>query len=99
MSSMTKSQRNDISISRMLICIVSVFLACNFLSAVFLLGELVGERISGEVNIVSEFLICVNSAVNFIIYCVMVKKFRRTSAKLFPIFQLHGRAQINKIRI
>lgn len=73
---LTRKERQDIKLTTMLFCVVIVFLSCNILAVVNNILESFFGIWHDRVTKLSNFLVTFNSSVNFIIYVVLVKKFR-----------------------
>jgi Serpentine type 7TM GPCR chemoreceptor Srw len=74
--------------TRMLLAILLLFLITEFPSGILaLLCGLLGENFAYYVYVnlgeVMDLLVLTNSAINFILYCTMSRKFRKTFTKLF----------------
>jgi len=74
---MTQSQVQDVSIAKMLFCIVIIFLLCNIVTIVSHMLHAFEFHRPNELASISNFLVLVNSAANFVIYSLLSKKFRR----------------------
>lgn len=75
---MSTSQANEISITKVLLCIILIFLLCNLLALILNFREAFGHgQSTNEIIHLSAFFVTINSAVNFLIYCLMGKKFRK----------------------
>ncbi|KAG5680361.1 hypothetical protein PVAND_009870 [Polypedilum vanderplanki] len=75
---LTKREMADIKLTSMLFAVVAVFLICNFPAVLINIYEsfLPNIMIDDRLVKISNFLIATSSSVNFIIYVVLVKKFR-----------------------
>lgn len=75
---LTQREMQDIKLTSMLFCVVVVFLICNFPTVLVNILESFFETVDIDDRLlkVSIFLIALSSSVNFIIYVVLVKKFR-----------------------
>lgn len=78
-ASLTNHEESELNIASMLVLLVSIFLACNAPAFLVNVLELIDKnhdafKIATQV---SNLLICVNSSVNFVIYCIFGKKFRQ----------------------
>lgn len=74
---LTSREIQDIKLTTMLFCVVIVFLSCNFLAVLTNILESFGNIHSDRLTKTSNFFVTLNSSVNFVIYVVLVKKFRR----------------------
>lgn len=75
---LTQREMQDIKLTSMLFCVVVVFLICNFPAVLVNIYEVFLPHIWIDDRLlkISNFLIALSSSVNFIIYVVLVKKFR-----------------------
>lgn len=73
---LTSKEMQDIKLTTMLFCVVIVFLACNFLAVLTNILETFYQVHNDPLTKFSNFLVTINSSVNFIIYVVLVRKFR-----------------------
>lgn len=73
---LTSKELQDIKLTTMLFSVVTVFMTCNFLSVLTNILESFYNIHNDRLTKVSNFCVTVNSSVNFIIYVVLVKKFR-----------------------
>lgn len=77
-ASLTNQQETELNVASMLVLLVSIFLACNAPAFFVNVLELIDKdheafKIGTQV---SNLLVCANSSVNFVIYCIFGKKFR-----------------------
>ncbi|ODM99157.1 FMRFamide receptor [Orchesella cincta] len=91
---LTSTQKRDTSFAIMLIGVVLVFLICNVDYLILDILDYSGVAFSEFWNHLGNFLLTLNSAVNFLIYCVCGWKFRQELCKLMratcPCLQHHG---------
>jgi 7 transmembrane receptor (rhodopsin family) len=73
---LTSKEQQDIKLTTMLFCVVIVFLSCNCLAVVTNILESFFHIYNDRLTKLSNFLVTLNSSVNFVIYVVLVKKFR-----------------------
>lgn len=73
----SRSEKREISLAMMLICVVIVFLVCNILALVLNMLEAFYNITLDNVNQISNLLVTINSSVNFIIYVIFGEKFKR----------------------
>lgn len=73
---LTTKEIKDIKLTTMLFCVVIVFLMCSFPAVLTNILETFYNVHSDHLTRVSNFFIMLNSSVNFIIYVVLVRKFR-----------------------
>lgn len=73
----SRSEKREISLAMMLICVVIVFLVCNILALVLNMLEAFYSITLDNVNQISNLLVTINSSVNFIIYVIFGEKFKR----------------------
>jgi hypothetical protein len=83
---LTTKEMQDIKLTTMLFCVVIVFMSCNFLPVLTNILETFYQIHSDRLTKLSNFLVTVNSSVNFLIYVVLVKKFRRIFIKQLKSF-------------
>lgn len=72
---LTSKEMNEIKLTTMLFCVVIAFLSCNILAVVTNILEAYNIH-NDRLTTVSNFLVTLNSSINFIIYVLLVKKFR-----------------------
>src|SRR5687768_5327573 len=88
---LSTSQANEISITKILLLIISTFLLCNLLALVLNFREAFAKvRSSNELIVLSAFFVTINSAVNFLIYCVFGKKFRQVCREVWIVKMILG---------
>lgn len=82
--SLSPTQKNDNSLTRMLFGVVAVFLLCNLSPAFHAVYRYaMGTRDSVlEAEFLSTILITLNSSVNFLIYCASGGKFREVFCEM-----------------
>lgn len=80
---LTSKEQQDIKLTTMLFSVVIVFLICNFLSVLTNVLESFYNTHNDLLTKFSNFFVTINSSVNFIIYVVLVKKFRQIFIKQF----------------
>ncbi|GIY11039.1 FMRFamide receptor [Caerostris extrusa] len=90
---LSRKQQEEFSLAMMLLCVVVVFLICNILALVINIIEYFDIFLLPLVR-VSNLLVTVNSSVNFVIYCIFGRKFKRTFLVLFCKYPIQ-RASIN----
>ncbi|GIY77573.1 FMRFamide receptor [Caerostris extrusa] len=90
---LSRKQQGEFSLAMMLLCVVVVFLICNILALVINIIEYFDIFLLPLVR-VSNLLVTVNSSVNFVIYCIFGRKFKRTFLVLFCKYPIQ-RASIN----
>ena len=81
--SLTRSQERELNLASMLVLLVAIFLACNAPAFVVHCLELVNPPYLGIAVMFSNLLVCLNSSVNFLIYCIFGKKFREKLKEVF----------------
>lgn len=79
---LTSKESQDIKLTTMLFCVVIVFLCCNVLAVVTNILETFQIH-DDRLTKTSNFFVTVNSSVNFIIYVVLVRKFRMIFMRQF----------------
>nr|ANO39061.1 GCR096 [Schmidtea mediterranea] len=80
-SSKSRRIRSDNNVTRMIVVVVSIFIFCQFPALIYNIkfGIQPANDISWEIiSEIRNFLVILNSAVNFILYCAFGQKFRRT---------------------
>lgn len=88
---LSRHQQKEIGLATMLFAIVLLFMACNSLSFVINIIEVLGiksdssvpEQIFERLADFSNLLVNINSSSNFIIYCIFGQKFRRLFLRIF----------------
>ncbi|KAK8718874.1 hypothetical protein OTU49_014403 [Cherax quadricarinatus] len=78
---MSRLQQKEISLAVMLLVVVTVFFVCNVLAFIINILELLNITI-GLLTMASNLLVTINSSVNFIIYCIFSKRFRKLFLKM-----------------
>lgn len=73
---LTSKEMQDIKLTTMLFCVVIVFLTCQCLAVVTNILETFFAIHNDVLTKFSNFFVTLNSSVNFIIYVVLVRKFR-----------------------
>jgi len=79
---MTHSQCHEVSIARMLLCIVILFLVCNSVTIISHMLESFDVPHPQELQSASNFLVLLNAALNFVIYCFLSRNFRKVLLRL-----------------
>ncbi|XP_011159970.1 FMRFamide receptor isoform X2 [Solenopsis invicta] len=80
---LSRHQRREIGLATMLMCVVVVFLICNILPMVSNAHEtFIADPPQWMVQI-GNLLVTINSSINFIIYVIFGRKFKRIFLKLF----------------
>ena len=89
-NSITSSSSKETNLTVMLIAVINVFLGCqlpalvdNMMVAIFGLEELNCSVEWVQFTTISNLLVVINSAVNFILYCTVGKRFRRVFLRIF----------------
>lgn len=80
---LSRSEKREIGLATMLICVVIVFLLCNLPAMVINIMEAVYSEINDYLVKTSNLLVTINSSVNFIIYVIFGEKFKRIFLLLF----------------
>ncbi|XP_011879606.1 PREDICTED: FMRFamide receptor [Vollenhovia emeryi] len=87
---LSRHQRREIGLATMLMCVVVVFLICNILPMVSNAHEtFIADPPQWMVQI-GNLLVTINSSINFIIYVIFGRKFKRIFLKLFCSSRLFG---------
>lgn len=79
---LSRLEKKEIGLAVMLLVVVTVFFVCNVLAFIINVLELL-DIVVPELTATSNVLVCVNSSVNFIIYCIFGQKFRKLFLKMF----------------
>ncbi|XP_035224039.1 FMRFamide receptor-like [Stegodyphus dumicola] len=79
---LSRKQEGEFSLAMMLLCVVIIFLICNILALLVNIIEYFDIFLPSLVR-VSNLLVTINSSVNFVIYCIFGRKFKRTFLILF----------------
>lgn len=82
------SQQSGDRTTKMLIAILIMFLVCEFPSGILALlsgifGKIFFNNVYSKFGDLMDMLALINSAVNFVLYCLMSQQFRKTFTKLF----------------
>lgn len=80
---LSRHQRREIGLAMMLICVVIVFLICNILPLVSNIYENLYSVPPNWMIEMGNLLVTINSSINFIIYVIFGRKFKRLFLKLF----------------
>ncbi|KAH7637146.1 sex peptide receptor-like [Dermatophagoides farinae] len=86
----SSSSGNSERTTRMLIAVLIMFLVCEFPSGILallsgILGKSFFKNVYGNFGDLMDMLALINSAVNFVLYCLMSQQFRKTFSQLFCI--------------
>lgn len=75
---LSASQRSELNVSSMLMVLVLIFIICNFPAFIVNVLEVFGVHTNfiDSCATVSNLLVCINSSVNFLIYCIHGQRFR-----------------------
>jgi len=92
-TTLTRGQRKEIGLAMMLFCVVAIFFICHILALVVNILEHFG-KIYHPLTQTNNFLVTVNSSINFIIYCIFGDKFKRMVTCL--LCSLIGREHASK---
>lgn len=74
---MSKLQKRELGLATMLLFVVSVFFICNLLPLVNNILESFYDYSIDQLVHISNFLVILNSSVNFVIYCSCGERFRK----------------------
>jgi hypothetical protein len=86
---LTAMETKEMSINRMLLCVVLVFGVCNsfeFLRQILIFSNYFDPKLQYDayiINHLSSLFYVLNSSANFVVYFLMVEKFRKSFLKLF----------------
>ncbi|XP_020286794.1 FMRFamide receptor-like [Pseudomyrmex gracilis] len=87
---LSRHQRREIGLATMLLCVVVVFLICNVLPLVSNIYENFIEDPPNWMVQTGNLLVTINSSINFIIYVIFGRKFKKIFLKLFCSSKLFG---------
>lgn len=91
---LTSKEMKDIKLTTMLFCVVIVFLTCSFPAVLTNILETFHNIHSDLLTRISNFFVILNSSVNFVIYVVLVKKFRLIFIQqLKSLLNIRGRTE------
>jgi len=89
---MSSSNTKDNNLTVMLIVVINVFLGCQFpalvdniIVAIFEHSQLNCSEQWVQFTTISNLLVVLNSAINFILYCILSKRFRRVFLTIFRL--------------
>lgn len=80
---LSRHQRREIGLATMLLCVVIVFLVCNVLPLVANVYENVYKNPPAWLVQTANLLVTFNSGINFVIYVIFGRKFKRIFLKIF----------------
>ncbi|XP_014222381.1 FMRFamide receptor [Trichogramma pretiosum] len=80
---LSHTQRRELGLATMLLCVVIVFLVCNILPMVSNILENTSHFIPQWILMAGNILVTFNSGINFVIYVIFGRKFKRIFLKLF----------------
>ncbi|XP_016966787.1 FMRFamide receptor [Drosophila biarmipes] len=80
---LSRSEKREIGLATMLLCVVIVFFMLNFLPLVLNISEAFYSTIDHKITKISNLLITINSSVNFLIYIIFGEKFKRIFLLIF----------------
>ncbi|CAG2109208.1 unnamed protein product [Medioppia subpectinata] len=92
-SELTRARQRELNLASMLTLLVAIFIACNAPAFVINCLELIKPDYLALPTMFSNVLVCLNSTINFLIYCIFGKKFRE---KLKEVFKCRTRKKIRK---
>ncbi|XP_054159648.1 FMRFamide receptor-like [Oppia nitens] len=90
---LTRARQRELNLASMLTLLVAIFIACNAPAFVINCLELIKPDYLAVPTMFSNVLVCLNSAINFLIYCIFGKKFRE---KLKEVFKCRYRKKLRK---
>ncbi|KAK2584722.1 hypothetical protein KPH14_007055 [Odynerus spinipes] len=104
---LTHHQRREIGLATMLLCVVIVFIICNILPLASNIVESFIDDPPPWLVKTGNLLVTINSSINFIIYVIFGRKFKRIFMKLFcasgifgrdsPEFQTHDESSVTNM--
>ncbi|XP_005181777.1 FMRFamide receptor [Musca domestica] len=80
---LSRSEKREIGLATMLLCVVVVFFAFNFLALVVNISEAFYNFIDNSLTKTSNLLVTINSSCNFLIYVIFGEKFKRIFLLIF----------------
>lgn len=80
---LSRSEKREIGLATMLLCVVVVFFVFNFLALVLNISEAFYDFIDHALAKVSNLLVTINSSCNFLIYVIFGEKFKRIFLLIF----------------
>ncbi|XP_059616844.1 FMRFamide receptor-like [Phlebotomus argentipes] len=80
---LSRTEKREIGLATMLICVVIVFFLCNVLAMINNIMEAFYATTNDYLVNASNLLVTINSSVNFIIYVIFGEKFKRIFLTLF----------------
>ncbi|XP_055711920.1 FMRFamide receptor-like [Phlebotomus papatasi] len=80
---LSRTEKREIGLATMLICVVIVFFLCNVLAMINNIMEAFYDKTNDYLVNTSNLLVTINSSVNFIIYVIFGEKFKRIFLTLF----------------
>lgn len=80
---LSRTERREIGLATMLLCVVIVFVLFNSLGLYINFMEAFKNELDDTIILISNFLVTINSSVNFIIYVIFGEKFKRIFLLLF----------------
>ncbi|XP_015790938.1 sex peptide receptor-like [Tetranychus urticae] len=87
-ATLTNQEETELNIASMLVLLVSIFIACNAPAFVVNCMEFFNAPGYEMATIFSNLLVCLNSSINFVIYCIFGKKFRKKLSQVFHCSKL-----------
>ncbi|KAL9902177.1 FMRFamide Receptor isoform 1-T7 [Glossina fuscipes fuscipes] len=80
---LSRSEKREIGLATMLLCVVVVFFLFNFLALVLNISEAFYNFIDPSLTKISNLLVTINSSCNFLIYVIFGEKFKRIFLLIF----------------
>lgn len=80
---LSRTEKREIGLATMLLCVVLVFFVCNVLSMINNILEAIYDIINDYLVKSSNLLVTFNSSINFVIYVIFGEKFKRIFLLLF----------------
>lgn len=80
---LSRTEKREIGLATMLLCVVLVFFVCNVLSMINNILEAIYDIINEYLVKSSNLLVTFNSSINFVIYVIFGEKFKRIFLLLF----------------
>ncbi|XP_046472500.1 FMRFamide receptor [Neodiprion pinetum] len=90
LQNLSHHQRREIGLATMLLCVVIVFIVCNIIPLATNICETFYNNIPMWLVQIGNLMVTINSSVNFIIYVIFGRKFKRIFLRLFCSSHIFG---------
>lgn len=93
---LSASQRSELNVSSMLMVLVLIFIICNVPAFIVNVLEVIefNTVFIDYCATISNVLVCINSSVNFLIYCIHTKSFRTKFIKIIACKRRAGMGEV-----